>query len=115
MACYRDMLPVSMLIKAPDNAHDLTVICAVAVCHAIERLSGIKAGIKWTNDIICSERKVCGILCESTLKSSCDGAIYNNVICGMGLNVNQDADFFVSIFVYLLINIFFRSSNCADN
>lgn len=89
----RDMLPVSMLIKAPDNAHDLTVICAVAVCRAIERLSGIKAGIKWTNDIICSERKVCGILCESTLKSSCDGAIYNNVICGMGLNVNQDADF----------------------
>ena len=88
------MLPVSMLIKAPDNAHDLTVICAVAVCHAIERLSGIKAGIKWTNDIICSERKVCGILCESTLKSSCNGAIYNNVICGMGLNVNQDADFF---------------------
>ena len=90
----RDMLPVSMLIKAPDNAHDLTVICAVAVCRAIERLRGIKAGIKWTNDIICSERKVCGILCESTLKSSCNGAIYNNVICGMGLNVNQDADFF---------------------
>ena len=90
----RDMLPVSMLIKAPDNAHDLTVICAVAVCRAIERLSGIKAGIKWTNDIICSERKVCGILCESTLKSSCNGAIYNNVICGMGLNVNQDEDFF---------------------
>lgn len=90
----RGMLPISVLIKAPQHAHDLTVICAVAVCRAVERLSGIKAGIKWTNDIICSEHKVCGILCESSVKCSSDGAIYNNVVCGMGLNVNQDEEFF---------------------
>ncbi len=90
----RGMLPLSILIKAPQNGHDLTVVCAVAVCRAVERLCGIKAGIKWTNDIICSERKVCGILCESSVKCSSDGAIYNNVVCGMGLNVNQDKDFF---------------------
>ncbi len=92
----RDMLPISILIKSPQHGHDLTVICAVAVCRAVERLSGIKAGIKWTNDIICSERKVCGILCESSVKCSSDGAIYNNVVCGMGLNVNQSNDFFES-------------------
>ncbi len=92
----RDMLPISILIKAPRHGHDLTVICAVAVCRAVERLCGIKAGIKWTNDIICSERKVCGILCESSVKCSSDGAIYNNVVCGIGLNVNQSKEFFES-------------------
>ena len=90
----RDMLPVSVLLKQPDYAQNLTVICAVAVCRSIERLCGIKAGIKWTNDIICNERKVCGILCESSLKCSSDGAHYNNVICGIGLNVNQETAFF---------------------
>ena len=90
----RDMLPVSVLLKHPCCAQNLTVICAVAVCRSIERLCGIKAGIKWTNDIICDEHKVCGILCESSLKCSSNGAYYNNVICGIGLNVNQEADFF---------------------
>lgn len=92
----RDMLPISVLLKHPECAQNLTVICAVAVCRSIERLCEIKAGIKWTNDIICDEHKVCGILCESSLKCSSNGACYNNVICGIGLNVNQEADFFES-------------------
>ena len=34
----RDMLPVSVLLKHPCCAQNLTVICAVAVCRSIERL-----------------------------------------------------------------------------
>lgn len=91
----RDMLPVSVLLKNPESALHITLICAIAVCRAAERLCGLPMQIKWTNDIICQNRKVCGILCESMIKCSAGGSAKPGyVICGMGLNVNQPASFF---------------------
>lgn len=93
------MLPLSILIKTNIDGARLTVISAVAVCRAVEALSRVKAEIKWTNDIICAEHKVCGILCESAIKCSSSPdkkSIQSYVICGMGLNVNQSPEFFKS-------------------
>ena len=41
-----------------------TATAAVGVCRAIDRLYGIRSGIKWVNDIYIAEKKVCGILTE---------------------------------------------------
>lgn len=38
--------------------------CGLAVAKAIESLYGVSAQIKWPNDLLVSERKLCGVLCE---------------------------------------------------
>jgi len=58
---------------------------AVAVCEAIESVSGKKTWIKWVNDILIDGRKVCGILTEALVKESEEKPDY--VIVGIGINV----------------------------
>ncbi len=58
---------------------------AVAVCEAIESVSGKKPWIKWVNDILIDGRKVCGILTEASVKESEEKPDY--VIVGIGINV----------------------------
>ena len=45
-----------------------------------------KIAIKWPNDIVSGNNKVCGILIENTFK----GDRIKNSIIGIGLNVNQE-------------------------
>ncbi len=92
-AADRGMLALSVLYKSLCDPVFMTVISAVAVSRAFESMCGLEFGIKWTNDIICRDRKTCGILCESVIKrSEMQNSPY--VICGMGLNLNQTASFF---------------------
>ncbi|MDX1315119.1 MAG: biotin--[acetyl-CoA-carboxylase] ligase, partial [Eudoraea sp.] len=42
--------------------------------------------VKWPNDILSGEQKLCGILVENMVK----GNQLNSAIIGIGLNVNQD-------------------------
>jgi len=46
----------------------------------------VQAGIKWPNDILLDERKVCGILTETVS----NGSGLEFVIIGVGINTNQD-------------------------
>ena len=75
---------MSMLLR-PDtgDVQSITAATAVAVCRAIERVCGVKPGIKWINDLFLKGKKICGILCESSLRQG--GAEY--VVLGIGLNV----------------------------
>ncbi len=41
--------------------------------------------IKLPNDILCNKKKICGILCESSMTNDA----VNYLIIGIGLNVNQ--------------------------
>ncbi len=61
----------------------LTTAVSVAVTKAIEEICGVKADIKWVNDIYLNGRKICGILCESA--SFSDGRKYS--VIGVGLNL----------------------------
>lgn len=86
------MLPLSVLLKDPPHPATVTLCAGVAVCEALEALGDMPAaGIKWPNDIIMSGFKVCGILCESV----CSGDKIS-VICGIGVNLTQTADFFAA-------------------
>ena len=59
----------------------ITGMAAVAVCRAIESIS-LSPRIKWVNDILIGNKKVCGILARSRTKNNKVG-----VILGIGINV----------------------------
>ncbi|MBR7179628.1 MAG: biotin--[Oscillospiraceae bacterium] len=80
----------------PQELMHLTCATAVAMCDAVENAFGFRPGIKWTNDLVVSKRKLGGILTELVLDpKTCrvEGAVI-----GIGINCNQlEADFDESI------------------
>ena len=68
-----------------EHASMLTLVMAVSVARAVREQCGLKAEIKWPNDIVVNKRKVCGILTEMTMEARAIGY----VIVGVGINVNQ--------------------------
>jgi len=80
------------VILYPDVAYlpSLVMLASLAVVHSIEAVTGLKAQVKWPNDVLIHGRKVCGILVESELRRD----IVNYAIVGIGVNVNlRLADF----------------------
>ena len=71
----------------PEKASALTLVMALAVLEAIHELIPEGCGIKWPNDIVLNNKKVCGILTE--MSAELDGIHY--VVIGVGINVNQTA------------------------
>lgn len=87
------MLPMSVLLADPPERETLTARVGLAVCGTLEKVCGgtARAAIKWPNDVIIADRKVCGILCESV----CSGdRAY--VICGIGINILQSEEQFLA-------------------
>jgi BirA family biotin operon repressor/biotin-[acetyl-CoA-carboxylase] ligase len=72
----------SVLLRPPAAAAlpQLSLVVGLAVAEAIERTSDVRADVKWPNDVLIEGSKVAGILLEAS-----DG----NVVCGVGINVNQ--------------------------
>ena len=66
------------------DAPIITAIAAIAVIEAIHRNTGLNASIKWPNDVLIGEKKVCGILTEM----QADAKQIQYVVVGIGLNVN---------------------------
>ncbi len=69
---------------APKDATMLTMMSAVAAANAVRKATGLKADIKWPNDLLVSDKKLGGILTE--LKSDPDRVIFS--VIGIGINVN---------------------------
>ena len=84
---------MSMLLKpdcAPLQAATLTANTAVAVCKAIEKVTPFTPDIKWINDLYLRGKKICGILCESSITDH----RLDYVVVGIGLNVITRIDDF---------------------
>lgn len=73
------------------EVQQLTAWIAVAVCRAVEEVTGLSCAIKWTNDVLLEGKKLCGILCELGLDD--DGRL-DYVVAGMGVNVSQSPEDF---------------------
>ena len=69
----------------PTKAPQLTLVAAVAVTRAIEDIAGVRAEIKWPNDLLINGKKCTGILTE--LQADIDRV--HAIILGIGVNVNQ--------------------------
>lgn len=75
-----------------DSISSVTAWSAVAVCNAIENACGLRPEIKWVNDILVNNMKVCGILTEMFLES--ESGLISGIVIGIGININQkQADF----------------------
>lgn len=69
---------------SPYYVSGITLAAGLAVCNAIREVTGCNAKIKWPNDVICGNKKLCGILTEMTAEA--DKIDY--VVTGIGINVN---------------------------
>ncbi len=84
------------LVLVPDNAWlaldarevgtvlpRVTALGALAVCQALETRYSLAAQIKWPNDVLVNQRKLAGVLVETTW----EGELLKAVILGIGLNI----------------------------
>ena len=68
----------------PTKASNITLVGAAAVIKDLKDL-GLKAQIKWPNDIILNKKKLGGILTEMSSKLN----VTNYIVMGIGINVNN--------------------------
>src|SRR5215210_2274883 len=64
----------------------ITFMAALAAGDALQDGGGVHTDIKWPNDLLSGERKICGILAEA-IETPAGRA----VIVGIGINLTQDA------------------------
>ena len=64
----------------------ISVISAISVCESINRISKLKTSIRWPNDVLFNNKKLAGILIDSSINNS------NNdyVVIGIGINIDID-------------------------
>lgn len=70
---------------APVKAPMLTLVMAHSAARTIREQTGLKAQIKWPNDVIVGGKKVCGILTEMSAEID----YINHVVIGIGINTNM--------------------------
>lgn len=72
---------------SPKSASMLTLVMGIAVASAVNELDeSISCMIKWPNDIVLNNKKICGILTEMNAEMD----YINYVIIGTGINVNTE-------------------------
>jgi BirA family biotin operon repressor/biotin-[acetyl-CoA-carboxylase] ligase len=62
----------------------MIMLASLAVTYGVRSLTGLKPQIKWPNDILIGEKKLCGILIENDIRKN----ILRHTVIGIGLNVN---------------------------
>lgn len=84
---------MSIILKPkimPSEAFKINLAISVALTRALFHLYGLDVGIKWPNDLIVGENKICGVLTE--IGAEMDGLNY--AVVGIGINANIDPDSF---------------------
>lgn len=80
-------LYLSVILRPPaTHLRQLSIICPLAICQAVEEVTGLAAKIKWPNDVLVAARKVSGVLLDAELV----GDRVQYAVAGIGLNVNFD-------------------------
>ncbi|MCP4649983.1 MAG: biotin--[acetyl-CoA-carboxylase] ligase [PVC group bacterium] len=74
-------------VITPEEAGKITLMAAVSIAKTIRQLSGLPAVIKWPNDIMIENEKICGILTEMSAELD----MINFVVLGVGININTDS------------------------
>jgi len=77
----------SIILRPPlktEAAPQISLMAGVAVAELLEQYSPGKVALKWPNDVLLNEKKVCGILAQMKTR----GEEVDFVVVGIGLNVN---------------------------
>jgi BirA family biotin operon repressor/biotin-[acetyl-CoA-carboxylase] ligase len=84
-------LTFSLLLKPaflrPSDQFHLNMVLSVALADYLEPMFPGQVSLKWPNDVMIDDKKVCGILIQNHIQGH---SIHESVI-GIGLNVNQTA------------------------
>lgn len=67
------------------NQFSISIGTALALVKTLNNLNIPKVTVKWPNDILSENKKVCGILIENVIRKN----TLDSTIIGVGLNVNQ--------------------------
>jgi BirA family biotin operon repressor/biotin-[acetyl-CoA-carboxylase] ligase len=70
---------------APMDVLLISLATGLAVWEAIHEVTGLEADLRWPNDVLFGNAKVCGILIEMHAEAT----RVHHIVAGMGLNVNQ--------------------------
>ena len=86
-------LYISFLLKPTllplRNTTWITAVAALAVCDAVKLVTGRDARIKWVNDVLLDNKKICGILTEAMTDLESGGVDW--LVVGIGINVQTSA------------------------
>lgn len=91
-------LYVSLILRPEcgmDAVPQLSMLLALAACRAVDELTGLRANVKWPNDVLLNNRKIAGVLCEAELRRDDVKSDVNSIefcVCGLGLNLNNSRD-----------------------
>lgn len=66
----------------PEQTPVVTLAIGLAVAEAVTEVSGLAVDLRWPNDVMAGDRKICGILIEQH---------HQALVCGIGLNVNHES------------------------
>jgi len=78
----------------PEMLMHLTCAAAVAACNALERVCGVRPGVKWINDLVLEDRKLGGILTELSVDPKTGLVEY--AVIGIGINCRHEKEDFPS-------------------
>lgn len=114
---YDGGLYFSLKIDNLVSKESLTIMMALAVYDALKEF-GIKANLKWLNDLLINKYKVIGILCENSYL----GNKYEYSIIGVGINLYYNDKYYYifeekinnELFLATIINNFFAIMNTDD-
>jgi BirA family biotin operon repressor/biotin-[acetyl-CoA-carboxylase] ligase len=82
----REQLAFSVILRPNmDYLPQMIMISSLAVTYAIQKVTGLRPQIKWPNDVLIGEKKVCGILIENDIRKN----LLKHTIIGIGVNVNM--------------------------
>jgi len=74
-------LYVSLLLFPRTQLSSIPLLASLTVVKVLEDYGFSRLSIHWPNDVLLNQKKVSGIICEQ---------FKNAIICGIGLNVNND-------------------------
>ena len=77
----RESLLFTLALERPDEPVTRSLVMAAAVVRLIEEEAGLAVSVKWPNDVLVHDRKICGILADH------DGRW---LYLGVGLNLRQE-------------------------
>lgn len=81
---------ISVLLKPKikiSNINLITIIAAISVVEAIYNTTKIQTSIKWVNDVMYNNKKLCGILTEASIEG--ESGDINYIVLGIGINVKK--------------------------
>lgn len=99
-------------VLSSDIGLGFTMLAAVSVIETLDLIDGLqgKSQIKWVNDIIVNDAKICGVIAQTQIQ----GNHVTDAVIGIGLNVGVVPDIYSTSFVPHATSIDANSEHTQD-